>query len=156
MPLVYLAGGIAGLSFFQATQWRKQVKAELASYGIGVLDPMRGISSDLYYSPQMREVVCQRKILHRDRLDVARCDAMLACLIGPEGFDRVSIGTMIEFGWANAWGKPIVAVIEDTTNQHSHPFITELAAWIVPSIAYTMPIFQDMFGDLSYKFAGAT
>jgi len=40
-PLVYLAGGIAGLSGAEATDWRANTYYALLRYEIDVLDPMR-------------------------------------------------------------------------------------------------------------------
>lgn len=55
-------------------------------------------------------------ITMRDRHDCLTCDAMLVYL---KGTDVVSIGTMIELGWADAVRKPIVLVMEPG-NVHEH------------------------------------
>lgn len=55
-------------------------------------------------------------ITMRDRHDCLTCDAMLVYL---KGADKVSIGTMIELGWADALRKPIVLVMEPG-NIHEH------------------------------------
>ena len=43
-----------------------------------------------------------------------RCDVVLMYLIGAK---KVSIGTMIEAGWADAYRKPVVLVLEDPTHK---------------------------------------
>ncbi len=76
-------------------------------------------------------LACQKGIATRDRFDVASCNVMLAYLLGAE---KVSIGTMIEFGWADAARKPIITIMEKNGNPHDHAFVRELTGFRVESL----------------------
>jgi hypothetical protein len=52
----------------------------------------------------------------RDRYDVARCDALFVNFLNSEA---VSIGTIMEMAWADAWRIPIILAME-TRNIHDH------------------------------------
>lgn len=71
-----------------------------------------------------------KAIVARDRNDVLTCDAVLMNL---SGADKVSIGTMIEVGWADAFRKPIVLVLEKD-NPHVHDMVTEIAGFRVGTL----------------------
>ncbi len=127
--LVYLAGGITGLSEAEVMGWRRTAQAELAAAGITTLCPIDAASAG--------DDVTEAVIL-RDKLDVQRCDIVLMNLLDAP---RVSIGTMIELGWANAYGKPVVLVMDNPCwvevlpgssvsirdgNVHEHGFVRSL------------------------------
>jgi nucleoside 2-deoxyribosyltransferase len=130
MKRVYLCGPISGLTVDDATYgWRQQAIHALAARNIETVSPMRGkagllpngpLSSGQY--PPSHPMVADKAVLKRDRNDVLTCDAVLACFIGAP---RVSIGSMIEFGWADAWNKPVVAVLDP---RHDHLFTRQIAA----------------------------
>ena len=137
MKRVYLCGPITGITYEQAEEgWRQYAEKFLAGFGIESLSPMRGkyflkgiggpIGDNL---PHMEaEAVTSRKgIVTRDRWDVQRCDVVLANLTGA---GRISIGSVVEYGWADAFRKPIVTVIEKGGNVHEHSFIRELSGFV--------------------------
>jgi nucleoside 2-deoxyribosyltransferase len=138
-PTVYLAGPITGLSYGGATDWREYARKELDKYGIDAFSPMRGKiylekfkdlsgAADAYSAWPLSTA---KGITTRDRFDATRVDLVLANLAGA---DRVSIGTMIEFGWADAHRRPIVTVMEPTGNVHDHAMVREMAGFIVPTL----------------------
>lgn len=143
---VYLAGPITGLTFGAADDWRKYAVDVLMSHGIVGLSPMRGKAFILKRIGE-REVLgqtyedaplsTQRGIVARDRFDVARADVVLFNLVGAE---KVSIGTMIEYGWASAHGKMIVTVMEKTGNVHDHAFVRELSPYRVETLDEALDI----------------
>lgn len=142
MKLVYLCGPITGLSYTGATDWRAGVAAELQSVGIGSLSPMRGKSylekeTNLGFDYANTLLSNNRAITARDRFDTMRCDLVLSNLLGSQ---RVSIGSMIEFGWADAKRIPIVCVMEPTGNLHDHGMVKEIASWIVPRLEDALAI----------------
>lgn len=49
------------------------------------------------------------------------------------GAERVSIGTMIEAGWADAFRKPVVLAIEEG-NMHHHAMLEHISGWIVSDL----------------------
>jgi nucleoside 2-deoxyribosyltransferase len=129
MLSVYLAGPISGLSYDDATGWRDEVQnATLWDGEIEFHDPMRGKGSPGDFSeplPVVSEPMgCRPKeILTRDLFDIDCCDVVLANLsLCP----RVSIGTMVELGYAKAQGKVIIVVVPEGS-VYEHPFVTELA-----------------------------
>lgn len=70
-------------------------------------------------------------IVSRDRFDVMSCSVMLANLLEAK---RISIGTVIEYGWADAFRKPIITVIEKEGNPHEHDMIKELTGFRVEDL----------------------
>jgi len=67
-------------------------------------------------------------------MDILRCDLVVANFIGAK---RVSIGSVGEIFWADAYRKPILLIMEDDAaeNPHFHLFILELASWRFASLA---------------------
>src|SRR5688572_22571722 len=105
---VYLAGPISHCSYGGCTGWREYVQKELADVGIEAVSPMRGkeyLSHLQSISPggqdyaDLSVLSLPRGVMTRDRFDTMRCDAVLLNLLGA---DRVSIGSMIEVGWADS------------------------------------------------------
>ena len=107
----------------------------MAKYGIFGVSPMRAKEHlqdrGILGEPDENVVSCQRGLTTRDRFDVMTCDVMLANFLGA---DKVSKGTLIEFGWADAFRKPIITVIEKEGNPHEHPFIRELTGFRVETL----------------------
>lgn len=156
---VYLAGPITGLSYGEARHgWREEFARLLPSH-IHPHSPMRAKDflldqNCLTGDPDMypdHAIATASGIVTRDRNDIRReCDAMVACFLGAA---KASVGTCIEFGWADAFGIPIVMVIESngmarvpktTTdglpgydlvdNPHHHAMLAELAGYRVDTI----------------------
>lgn len=136
MKRVYLSGPITGRSYTACTSWRAEAARYLAPELLAV-DPMRG-KDFLQGSTQIdaftagpQQAVSSTAITARDRHDVMTCDAVLVNLIGA---DRVSIGSMIEIGWADAFRKPIVLAIDRTDHIHVHPIILGCCAFVVSDL----------------------
>lgn len=162
-PRVYLAGPITGLSYGGATDWRIKAMNTLEVWGIDALSPMRAKtylkdeksidgSADAYQ--RVHAISTPKGICTRDRNDTMRVDAVLMNLLGAE---KVSIGSMIEIGWADAARVPLVVVMEPDreetvpvvvgpgfephrfetrkiVNPHSHTMVNHLAGYIVPTL----------------------
>lgn len=125
-PRVYLAGPIAGQNYSEATEWRETAKAFLADHGIDGFSPMRAKSylndgKMLMDGYKEFPLSTDDAITARDRMDVMRSDVVLFNF--PPGLTRVSIGTCIEFGWADAFRKPCVVILDDL---HDHAMIRNL------------------------------
>jgi nucleoside 2-deoxyribosyltransferase len=131
-PLVYLAGGIAGLPGNETIEWRHAAAKQLGNRGIESLDPMRAksalsgqrrISNNFHDYEGNGAFFTSRGIMTRDFNDVKRCDAMLVNLLG---LSKPSLGTIMELAWAYAFQKPAVVAIEKDNNPHdNHPMIFE-------------------------------
>lgn len=140
-PLVYLAGGIAGLPGADTVEWRSQARILLAARGIEALDPMRAkdalaqqsvISTDFHDYEDRGAFFRSRGIMARDSNDVKRCDALLVNLIG---LKKPSLGTIMELAWAYMLQKPAVVAIEPKGNPHdNHPMIHEAMSFRVDSL----------------------
>jgi nucleoside 2-deoxyribosyltransferase len=138
-PRVYLAGPIAGLSYEAAVDWRAATIEALAPTIVGV-SPMRGVD----YLPQGYSVVDEhtaKGITARDRFDIMTSDAVLMNVFGAK---KVSIGSMIEAGWADAFRKPLVLVMEED-NIHFNALLVNIAGWIVPTLDEGIDIIKTIF-----------
>jgi nucleoside 2-deoxyribosyltransferase len=152
--LIYLAGPISGLSYDEAAKgWREEFKEKLYLYTmVRCISPMRGKShlnkvETIAPAGQYSETVMSsaKGIVGRDRFDVNRVDLMVANLLGAT---RVSIGTMVEYGWADAARVPIITIIEpDGTNPHHHDFIYELSSFTVHNLDEAVAVVMSVLGD---------
>lgn len=142
MNLVYLAGPIAGQTFQLANAWRERA-ADLLS-PLRSLSPTRckeflrsqGIlNGDAYDHRQGRgpsdphPLGSSAGIVTRDRYDIFRSDIILMNLLPAQETDQISIGTMVELGWADAYRKPVVLVWNRNINPHAHCFLDELCSY---------------------------
>ena len=145
----YLAGQITDLTFDEAQGWREEVTPKLTAAGITVHNPLRakdflrdyGVLKQnyLHASP----LSSGKGIVTRDRNDVRTCDIVLMNL---KGMDRVSIGCMVEVGWADAWRKPIVMVLDEDTKYYDHEFIKEIAGYIVYDLDDALEVVKAISG----------
>jgi nucleoside 2-deoxyribosyltransferase len=131
---VYCAGPITWLSYNETVDWRNDLKKMLPP-NIKILSPMRGKDhlkreKEIHVWQEGNPLCSKKGIVTRDRFDVSRCDLFLANLFLSE---KVSIGTMVEFGWADAYRKPIVTIMREE-GIYRHPFILELSSFITENI----------------------
>ena len=126
---IYLAGPITGLSSRDARfGWRGDVIEALENTDIECLSPMRhkdhlrGVSELSAMGDPSSVMSCPRGLTTRDRMDVLRSDMLFVNFLGAE---KISAGTMIEFGWADMARKPIVCCMEED-NTHLHAMVDEL------------------------------
>ena len=131
---VYLAGPITGLSYGECVDWREWAILELEKSGIVGVSPMRAkdflandkpISALGQYDGDQLGLGTIPSIVTRDRWDVMRSDLILMNLFAAKS---VSIGTMVELGWADAFRKPVVLVMEPNS-VHAHVFVTGLTGF---------------------------
>jgi nucleoside 2-deoxyribosyltransferase len=140
---VYLAGPITGLSFKESTEWRIKATEELGKVGILAFSPMRKkdylarkrklTGWDVTSSPGAMAPVLSSEagITTRDRFDCTRADLILMNLLGAK---KISLGTMVEVGWADANHIPIVLMMEEKGNPHEHPILNRVAAFQVDKL----------------------
>lgn len=141
---VYLAGPISGLTYGQGQEWRAYSRDILAPVGISGYSPLRakgflknhGVLNGGY---EWNPMASDRGIITRDRNDVMTSDALLVNLAGAT---TVSIGTMIELGWADAYRKPVVCVMDVNGNLHEHPMVRELIGYRVPDLDTALNVVQ--------------
>lgn len=138
---VYLSGPITGLTFKGATDWRKAATEDLAAAGIEGISPMRAkdylsaldgpISGHGREYAHMGVLSTPQAVVTRDRFDTQRVDVVLMNLLGAE---RISIGTMVELGWADAARVPVIGVIEPEGNVHDHMFVSQMIGFRVTTL----------------------
>ena len=141
-PTVYLSGPITGCTYEGCTDWRAYATKWLLAYaGICAISPMRAkeylsklvspISGHGREYVHMGVFSTPAAVVTRDRFDTQRADMVLMSLLGA---DRISIGTMVDLGWADAARVPVVGVIEPQNNLHDHMFVNELIGFRVATL----------------------
>lgn len=133
-PRMYLAGPITGLTYDHGQDWRELVSSLMPE--VQTLSPLRGkeylrahgVLESSYL--EVHPLSTAKGITARDRNDVKTSHLVFANFLGAE---RVSIGTMIELGWADAFRVPVVAVMEED-NVHRHAMAEQIAGWVVDDI----------------------
>lgn len=130
---IYLCGPITGASSRHIEDWREYVKSQLEPQ-IECLSPTRD-SYDAkvqYENPDNRykRILNGKRVVARDRMDVMNCDVVL---VNFENSERVSIGSVGELFWADAYRKPIVAVLPEG-NIHHHDMIIDICSYFETSI----------------------
>lgn len=153
MKSVYLCGPITGLSYGEVTDWRK-LAARLLAPDIVPLSPMRGKGylkdeEDIGHSYEKTILSTRKAITARDRRDVMNCDMMIANFLGAK---TVSIGSVIELGWADAFRKPTVLILEeDGSNIHDgHPIVEDICGFRVSKLEDAVMVVNSV---LSAEFA---
>lgn len=147
MPAVYLAGPMKGLTYEACNGWRREAARLLADLGIATINPVeaelsthRGALScsanGLMTSP--------KAIVAKDRHYVL--NRAMAMLVNVTNAPAISIGTCVEFGWADAARIPVVTVMPEG-NPHQHAFINELSGWVVPTLDEAVHILAALSKD---------
>lgn len=144
-PIVYLAGPIKGLTYQQANRWRQNAAHALNLIGLDSINPIEpemiseiGVLGSSWPGLMSN----QRAIVAKDRFAVMnRAAAMLVNFLDAPA---VSIGTCVEFGWANAAQIPIVTILPED-NPHNHAFIREMSNWIVSDLEAAIDVFTALF-----------
>ena len=123
-PKVYLIGAISGCTFEEAMEWRFEVRDRM-EHMFQVLVPcemtpqsMGGHDRYTYTLDGVSGHMTDRLVTAKDRYLVKNSDLVIANF--SYDANRVSLASMIELGWADAWEKPILMVIkEDSLHYHS-------------------------------------
>lgn len=132
--LLYLAGPVTGGDYKKVSDWREYVGKKLPKEIIPV-SPLRGreyLSKDKSIKNFDERFTLSSKsgIVARVRMDVERCDMLFVNFLGVR---KVSIGTVMEIAWADAWRKPIVTVM-DKGNIHEHVLIRGVSGFNVVNL----------------------
>jgi nucleoside 2-deoxyribosyltransferase len=92
---------------------------------------MRGVIDDKEHDYSAWPMSTERGLTERDRYDSTKSDLVVCNLLGAQ---RVSIGTMIELGWADANRVPVVLIMEKTGNIHEHPMVRQTTSFRVEDL----------------------
>jgi nucleoside 2-deoxyribosyltransferase len=116
-PSIYLCGKISGISYDDATIWRKEIARLLSPYFF-VLDPMRGKESLAAGGPLPLArsnykvggvLTSSAAIVARDLTDVRRADLLIVHF---GSMENTGFFTAYEMGMATALGKPIIVIVD--------------------------------------------
>lgn len=150
---VYLAGPITGLTFGDAQDWRAYVQSKIDPR-IKCYSPLRGKEylaqrGALVGSYDEYPLSTASGITTRDRFDCMGSDLVIFNLLGAK---QISVGTMIELGWADAARNPAILVMENPKaigvdgwghkvyaegvkpNAHEHPMVTATTGFRVDNL----------------------
>ncbi|MGE0716335.1 MAG: nucleoside 2-deoxyribosyltransferase [Alphaproteobacteria bacterium] len=135
-PLIYLAGPMAGISWFQAVDDRLALANVLGRYGLDVLSPVSGLdvsnirpAADPALTPPLQHFLDPGVYIARDLTMLRRCDAVLADLRRSRPGHALSTGTTFELGFAHALSKPIFLLApRPWRDEHRHPFVLKTAS----------------------------
>src|SRR5271154_64315 len=135
MKKIYLAGQISGLTYSDAEDWRNQF-SQMLDPRIEAFSPLRGkdyltMRGPLEGSYDEFPLSTDQGITTRDRYDCMGADLVVFNLLGAT---RVSLGTMIELGWADAARRPAILVMEKTGNLHEHPMVRQTTQFRVDNL----------------------
>jgi hypothetical protein len=133
---VYLSGPVTDKSIPDLSAWRDQVATQLGT-SWAVYDPTKGPVVTQRLSgvtgatrrPEFKGFA--HDMVARNRVALSNCDLVIANLIGAK---EVSIGTVGELFWADAFHRPIILLRETSGNRHDHLMINEIATWIVQTV----------------------
>lgn len=118
---VYLAGGISGLTFEEATAWREELTAKILRLGHRVLNPLDGkehLKGDgqIGHGYKNDPMCTAEAIFTRDTEDIMNSDILFVRLDTAK-----SIGTPFEMGYAYALRKKLIVVTKPELA--THPFV---------------------------------
>lgn len=147
---VYLCGQITGLSYQEARYgWRQQVVEAMADTDAICLSPMRAKAhlSDRTELSKWGDpdsvLSCPRGLTTRDRFDVQRSQVLFANFMH---MGKISVGSMIEFGWADALRIPILCCMEEG-NLHEHAMVADLIGWRCTSLEEGIEVLQAVMSE---------
>lgn len=144
---VYLAGPILGCTDGEANDWRHYVAEQLEPHGIIGISPLRcePIHGPTYQAgyPDPR-FGTSRAIAAKNKFDVNNCDMTLIYLPKEMG-DRLSIGTIIEAGWADAAGKQVILVSDHPTIVN-HPVMDAAVDWKLETLDEAIDVIVGVLG----------
>lgn len=127
---VYLARPISGSSTSDVIEWYESVAGCLLDIGHTPLTPLvnegefRNDTKFSGFGYVNVPTASNHAIFGRDQWLVRQSDVILADL--SDAVDRVSIGCVMELGWASMLGKHTIVVLSPR-NIHEHAFVLEAA-----------------------------
>lgn len=140
-PLIYMSCPMSGLTADEASAWIAAAR-EIIDPRASLLSPIRkerceNPSHAFGNFPSSSMFGSDRAITASDRFDVMRSDMVICNLLHAK---KVSIGAMIELGWADMGRKPIITILPRRGLEinglpvHDHPMVRDISSWVVHSI----------------------
>jgi Nucleoside 2-deoxyribosyltransferase. len=151
---IYLAGPIYGCTFDGATAWRTYATKKFLR-GIVGISPMRAkeylaATKTIDHHSYDHILSSSSAITTRDKYDCTHADAILAMF--PKDAPAVSVGTIMELGWASANNIPII-VVSDDPRIVDHGMVKGVAGWIVPTLDEGIFVINAIFGDYVKEYS---
>ena len=148
-PKVYLAGPIQDCNRREANDWRDDVTFSLRQHNIIGISPLRcePLIGETYNGGNADpRFGTARAIASKNFFDVANCDMVLAYM--PRNLEKstLSIGTILEIGWAFGLRKPVVLVTDDE-RLVKHPVMNSNVAWLLPTLEDGVDVVLGILGD---------
>jgi hypothetical protein len=145
----YLSGPVTDTSLSELSNWRSDFARSLGPRW-DVFDPTRGpvvtqrlsTVSNAPINPGYKEFA--RDMVGRNRATISNCDLLVANFLGAR---EISLGSVGEVFWADAYRKQILVIRESQGNRHDHLIMNELATWIVDSLPEAVAVVHASFGD---------
>lgn len=148
-PTVYLAGPIAGCDKGEANDWRWQVSGKLRGSGIVGISPLRCeplIGERYMVGYEDPRFGTPRAIASKNITDVKLCTMTLCYMPRALNERRLSVGTLLELGWAHAFGKPTI-LVTDYQFLLEHPVVQANASWILGTLDEAVEVIVGVLGD---------
>lgn len=142
-PKVYLAGPITGLNHKDTTTWRDEFTQRVKGTGIVCFSPMRGkdhlnLLDKEWLKPDFKDAVaCSKAIMTRDRFDCMGATLVVMNLLREymPADGKVSCGSLIELGWADACRVPVIGIVDPMEKSaYNHPMVNEAIGFRVSSV----------------------
>ena len=144
--VIYLAGGMTGLTWRQALHWRKEAE-RLLSHQWKIINPVRqqmnSHPDDIILASTQKDTklalahtatgICAQDEFYIDQSDWIFCNTLNAQI--------PSIGTIWELGYAWGTRKKILTLLEPESI-HDHPFIRRRSHVFTPSFEEAIDFFQ--------------
>jgi len=155
MKTIYLAGPMTGLTFEKANEWRttaeRTIKYTLGGCdsGFRAINPFRGKEDLLSGAGELKPfgytnpIATDQGITSRDRNDTMRADCVLMNFLGAK---KISAGTMVELGWADAARIPVIVIMEEKGNPHDHCMVRAIATYRVTTVEDAIHLAKHLIG----------
>ena len=142
---VYLAGPMTGLAWGDISGWRETATRLLLNEGIATRSPLRAKPHLRQSLPPDMEArwISWPAVLGRDFNDVSNAAAVLMNL--SQATPTISLGTMVELGWAYALRVPVV-LITGNNPQYKHPFTRAVPLEIVTTVEAGVEAIAELLG----------
>jgi hypothetical protein len=132
IPKIYLTGPVTGVAPSERGDWRDKMRTAVEP-AVRLIDPLASgaIRSPLYRRPgstlipSMQEFAAQT--IARNKEAIQSCDLLFANLLESR---TVSLGSVGEIFWADAYRKPVLIVRDALGNPHDHLLLNQVATWI--------------------------
>lgn len=150
---IYLAGPIAGCTDNEANDWRDEFSLRLRKmFGgkVAGISPLRCEPPNVSgrYELNYEDVLfgTARAISTKNLYDVKACDMMLAYMPRELNERRPSYGTIVELGWAYAFGKPVIVVTDDPYLRQ-HPVVGLCVGWFLKTFGEAFELIDGIMGN---------